>query len=222
MLRGSVILLLAGALIAISIFQGKFGFVIAWFGINFLLLGVAHFSAYHKIFGKRADGVIPWWSWCVFLPLQLYTHGVWHVYRLINRENPTDRVTDFITIGRRLLPGELEGSFANYVDLASEFTEPEAIRKLPGYLSVPILDASAPPPAQLKSVVDALRPGQTFIHCAQGHGRTGLFTIALLIALRKVSGADEGIALLKKARPGVSLNATQRACLRRIEAMCDR
>jgi protein-tyrosine phosphatase len=52
-----------------------------------------------------------------------------------------------------------------------------------------------------------------FIHCAQGHGRTGLAAIALLLHRGEVSDIEEGLSLLRSIRPGIGLSADQRACL---------
>jgi protein-tyrosine phosphatase len=118
-------------------------------------------------------------------------------------------------VGRRLLAHEVVGEFANYVDLTAEFSEPSAIRRNPGYMSVPILDGSAPDPAALDQAVSRLRPGRTFIHCAQGHGRTGLFALAMLLRSGRAGSADEGLRKLQAARPGVRLSKVQLRCIER-------
>src|SRR5207244_2126500 len=116
-------------------------------------------------------------------------------------------------VGRRLLPGELEGEFINYVDLTAEFAEPFAIRKSAGYVSFPILDGSAPDPESLQEFVNRLRPGRTFIHCAQGHGRTGLFALAIMLKSGAVRTVAEGLEKLGAVRPGIRLSAVQLKCI---------
>lgn len=185
-----------------------------WLALNFIALGLAHSRGGHGIFGKRPDGTLPWWSWVLFLPLLAYTSAVWHLVRLASREAAVNRLTERIVIGRRLLPGELEGSFSNHVDLTAEFQEPDAYRSREGYLAFPILDAAAPKPEHLAQVIGRLNEGPVFIHCAQGHGRTGLFALALLLSSRAVGSLDEGLALLANARPAVRLNRSQLACAR--------
>src|SRR5205809_1011561 len=105
---------------------------------------------------------------------------VWHLMRLISREPARNMVTQQLVVGRRLLAYEREDEFDNFVDLTAEFPEPFPIRSSPSYRSFPILDGSAPSPEALRVAVTSLRPGRTFIHCAQGHGRTGLFALAVL------------------------------------------
>ncbi|HLP77958.1 MAG TPA: hypothetical protein VK327_13690, partial [Candidatus Paceibacterota bacterium] len=133
--------------------------------------------------------------------------------RLISREAAHNVVNDSLVVGRRLLPGELSGEFANYIDLTAEFTEPPSIRAAAGYLSFPILDGSAPDSKALREFVDRLRPGRTFIHCAQGHGRTGLFALAVLLKSGAAATVSEGMQMLTMVRPGIRLTAIQRRCI---------
>jgi protein-tyrosine phosphatase len=113
------------------------------------------------------------------------------------------------------LAGEIHEVFENYVDLTSEFIEPLPIRCGASYCSFPILDGMAPSPKSLHDVILDLRPGRTFVHCAQGHGRTGLFAAALLISRGQASSVEEGLMLLTEARPSLRLNQTQLACLQK-------
>jgi protein-tyrosine phosphatase len=61
--------------------------------------------------------------------------------------------------------------------------------------------------------VAQLGPGRIFIHCAQGHGRTGLFALAVLLHSGAVGSLEEGLRFLTAARPGIRLNREQRRCL---------
>jgi protein-tyrosine phosphatase len=149
----------------------------------------------------------------LFLPFLLFVGAVWHIVRLVSREPAQNEPTDNLVIGRRLLPREINGEFANYVDLTAEFQEPQAIRNAPNYVSFPILDGAAPDSRAMREVIDRLRPGRTFIHCAQGHGRTGLFALALMLRTGCVKTAAEGLERLRAVRPGVSLSAAQQRCI---------
>ncbi|MFX1566597.1 MAG: hypothetical protein ACFFCH_11475 [Promethearchaeota archaeon] len=74
---------------------------------------------------------------------------------------------------------------------------------------LPILDGGIPKTQDLKDAISRVMIGRTYVHCAQGHGRTGLFTIALLFARGQIQSVEDGLELLKKVRPGVRLNSTQ-------------
>lgn len=205
-------------MIAFGIFEGGWLLLLVWLGADFLVLGIAHAKGVHQILGKRQDGTLPLWSWTAFLPLLLYTSIVWHMLRFSSREPAHNVVNDSLVVGRRLLPGEMDGEFANYVDLTAEFSEPPTIRAVPSYMSFPILDGSAPDSKALHEAVNRLRPGRTFIHCAQGHGRTGLFALTVLLKSGAAATVSEGMQMLTKARPGIRLTAIQRRCIEKFAA----
>jgi protein-tyrosine phosphatase len=198
------------ALVILGFQSLSFGRVfLIWLGTNFLLLGFAHLRRMHRLFGKRVDGTLPWWSWLVFLPLHALTMLIWHAARIFSSEPPIDPVTDQLSIGRRLFSSEIPAGLANYVDLTAEFQEAETARSCTGYLAFPILDGSIPSLEALDTAISNLRPGPTLVHCAQGHGRTGLFTLALLLKSDVIGDVDEGLELLGKIRPALRLNADQ-------------
>jgi hypothetical protein len=213
--RHAVLLTLLGLLaIAAGFRSGGWGALLVWLGLDFLLLGLAHLRGDHRVFGKRPDGTLPWWSWLVFLPLLAYTAAAWHLVRLLSREARVNRVSDQLVVGRRLLSDEVAPGFVSYVDLTSELQEPRGARQAPGYRAFPILDASAPDPEALRAAVAGLPPGPVFVHCAQGHGRTGLFALAVLLSSGAVRDVEEGLALLAGVRPAIRLSTVQLRCIR--------
>jgi hypothetical protein len=205
--------LLGVVLIVLGLVERSWFLVAIWLGCDFLVLGVAHGRGSHRVFGKRADGTLPLWSWLVFLPLLIYTTAVWHLIRVLSREPARNAVTDQLVVGRRLLAFELEGEFDNFVDLTAEFPEPSSIRRTPSYRSFPILDGSAPTAEALRAAVASLRPGRTFVHCAQGHGRTGLFALAVLLRSGAARSVEDGLRILSAARPAIRLSREQHRCI---------
>lgn len=219
-MKHAILLIILGLILTGIGFAERGWFVfVSWLGLDFLAAGIAHFGGWHRIFGKRANGTLPIWSWLVFLPLLLYTGAVWHLIRLFSREPARNTVTPNLVVGRRLLRSEVQEQFANYVDLTAEFVEPPAIRKSLGYVCVPILDGSAPDPDRLRETVQKLRPGKTFIHCAQGHGRTGLFATALLLTTCQARTVNEALAILQNVRPRIRLSRAQRQCIERFASV---
>jgi len=208
-----LLILLGAVLIAFGMAERGWVLIAVWLGFDFVVLGVAHGRGSHKVFGKRADGTLPWWSWLVFLPLLLYTTAVWHLIRIISREPVRNEVTGQLMVGRRLVGSELEGEFDNFVDLTAEFSEPSVIRRSPSYRCFPILDGAAPTPEALRAAVASLRPGRTYVHCAQGHGRTGLFALAVLLDSGVAGSVEDGMRMLSAVRPAIRLSREQERCI---------
>src|SRR5689334_6389677 len=94
--------LLGLLLIALGAVQGGWMLLAVWLGADFLAVGIAHSLGAHRIFGKRPDGSLPFWSWLAFLPLLLYTGAVWHLIRFFSREPAHNAVSDNLVVGRRL------------------------------------------------------------------------------------------------------------------------
>ncbi|MDB6028600.1 MAG: hypothetical protein JWM68_4823 [Verrucomicrobiales bacterium] len=206
--------LLGLGLIAFGLVERGWELLLVWLGIDFLLLGIAHARNAHRIFGKRPDGTMSFSKRLIFLPLLGYTSVVWHLARVLSREPASQNITSDLVIGRRLLASEIDGEFDNYVDLTAEFSEPLTIRRSPSYRSFPVLDGAAPDPESLREAIASLRPGRTFIHCAQGHGRTGLFTLAVLLKSGAAGSVDDGLRMLQAIRPGIRLSRAQQECIR--------
>ena len=215
-MKYTITFLLLGALVSfLAYIWGNWWHFLHWFSFSCFALSAGYAGLGPQVFGKQTDdGHIPVWSKVIHLPYMAFAECVWQLARLLSSENPTDTVTDDIILGRRLRVSELPEAVSNYVDLTAETEDPKAIRDSASYITFPILDASVPSSTALKSAVSQLPPGRTFIHCAQGHGRTGLFALALLLERRHIRSFKEGIELIKAARPGVRLNTTQEAFIR--------
>ena len=210
---GYMLIFLGMGLIMCGLINSGWLLLVTWLGANFVALGIAHERGAHDVFGKRANGTLPLWSWALFFPLLGYTTAVWHLVRLFSREPAQSVITEDLVVGRRLLPFEVQGEFASYVDLTAEFTEPTAIRESVSYYSFPILDGSSPTPDALRQAVMSLRPGRIYIHCAQGHGRTALFAAAVLLRFGVTHSAEDALRMLKALRPGIRLSKKQDRCI---------
>ncbi len=207
-------LILAGSmLIALGLQSPSTGWLIAWLGLNLVALGIAHWTSNRLAFGKRSNGTLPLWSIIAFLPLHVFTWGTWHLIRIVSHEPALCRVDDNLTIGRRLLPSEVTQSWDEYIDLTAEFIEPKRLRSKEGFRCIPILDGASLPPAALLEEISKTSSGHVFVHCAQGHGRTGLFAIALLIHRGLANSPEDGLRKLQRVRPGVRLSSEQISCL---------
>jgi hypothetical protein len=171
-----------------------------------------------RVFGKRG-AALPFWSWLVFWPyFALNFLSLW-LFRRASRENPFDEIAPRLWLGCRLWPGDethLPGNVKAVLDLTAEFPETGFLRRK-NYRCIPILDTTAPTLDELREGVqfmdEGLEVGAVYVHCALGHGRSGTFVAATLLASGQVKSVKEALALLRAVRPGVDLHAAQRALL---------
>lgn len=189
-----------------------------WPAASFLTLAAAYFRFGPVILGKRPDGRLAWWSWPLYGPVILVNTAIWRVGAFVSGENAVDRLTDEIRVGRRLRPDELPGDVRSVVDLTAEFPEPRRIVAAVNYLARPLLDGCGADPETLatiaRDVLAAEKP--VLIHCAQGHGRTGMVAASALLVSGSAPDADRALAAVGRARPGTKLNGEQRNAVRRL------
>jgi len=207
--------LMSAAFVAGAIVYPSIAIFLIWAAISFGCVALGYAGIGARVFRKRADGRIPWPIKIVLLPYLFYTWIVWHLYRLVSREEAYNRIDDDLVVGRRLLTSEVPDGFDHYVDLTAEFEDPAPIRSKDSYRSFPILDASVPSFTELESAAESAKNGRTYIHCAQGHGRTGLFALALLVQRGRISSVKEGVDLLQRLRPAINLNREQTGFIER-------
>jgi len=188
--------------------------ILIWPATSFLVAAAIYFARQPRWFGKQPTGQLNWVSTFVLLPFLMAVWSVWHAVRRLSREPAIHQIGVNLSLGRRLLSHELPAHMDMVVDLTCEFREPLPFPNHARYYSFPILDAGAPRPAELLNLVQFLaqQPGHLFIHCAQGHGRSGLVATTLLIYRQEVSSLDEALNRIRAQRPGVRLNRTQMQC----------
>lgn len=210
LLFATVAVLLAGT----AILHGGWRLLLLWPAISFGVVAIGYLSFGPIIYGKTSQGVLSIFMQLVLLPFLLYLWSVWYALRLVKREPALNQLTDKVYIGRRLLSHEFPDKIDHVVDLTCEFSEPKALRSC-SYYSYPILDGFAPSADKLRQWVGevATLPGTVFIHCAEGHGRTGLFAAALLLKTGHSKTPDEALQLIKSKRPLVRLGRHQKVLL---------
>jgi len=190
---------------------GGWFLLLLWPALSLGLVSAAYFGVGPCVFGKRFDGTMRLASVAVLLPYLSYAWFVWYLLRLVRRESPVDELLPNVMIGRRLISSELTEDVERVVDLTCEFVEPRRIRAVREYISFPILDGVDADPQQLVCLARRLAVGRsmTLIHCAQGHGRTGMVASALLLVAGYAASADEAIRFVQAKRKLVRLKPTQ-------------
>lgn len=165
-------------------------------------------------FGKKETGSRAWYGTLSFFP---YLIPLWIRQFIITRctkEPAYNELLPGIFIGRRLSKAsQLPEGCTTIVDLAAEFPEAKSIRKLPGYKSFPILEASVRSREDLCEFIATLPERGIYIHCGQGHGRTGFFSAAFLLERGLAKSLDEAESMLVAARPRLKLRKSGRNVL---------
>lgn len=207
-LFGIISILLAVSAVA----NGTWSLILLWPAISFGIVSSGYLFLGAKVFGKLPTGRMAIGNQVLLLPFLVSTWISWHAIRLISREQPFHQLTDNIVVGRRLFSSELPDGIMHVVDLTCELSEPEKLCSK-SYFSFPILDGATPAREFMLDWVEqvARLTGKVYIHCAEGHGRTGMFTAILLTKTAGFKTPAEAIAFIQSKRPLVRLNSRQLA-----------
>lgn len=111
------------------------GWLLLWPAVSFVVVALPYGCVGARAFGKQPDGRMRPWAVFTLPPYLMLTWGTWHLARWLSRERAFDEVVPGVLVGRRLLPGELPMGVFAVLDLASEFIEPEGIRRACRYVS---------------------------------------------------------------------------------------
>jgi protein-tyrosine phosphatase len=210
---GIYFLVLAALMLSIAIQFGGWYWAMIYPASSFAIVAIGYLGVGPRVFGKDSSGKRSLVAKIFLFPYLVFTIATWHLVRLLSQESAVDMVDPNLFLSRRLLSDELPNGVKTVVDLTCEFTDPTFACE--NYLCFPMLDASCPTADELKELAEQILafPMPVLIHCAQGHGRTGLVACAVLLASGKASSPTEALALLKASRPGIELNAVQRKTL---------
>ena len=202
-------------LIVLAVHLGGLAWLLLWPALSFLLMAAAYAGQGPAVCGKRPDGGMAWWAVLLLFHYLLLTWAVWHLQRLLSREPACNEVVPGLWVGRRPLARELPPGTDLVVDLTAELPEPRGVVVGRSYVCLPTLDALAPPLDSMRELVKrvAAWPGTALVHCAAGHGRSAVVVAAVLLARGLAASPKEAQQLVRKARPGVSLNRPQRRLL---------
>lgn len=210
----AVFILLASLMIfyAFSIRQ----WILLYPATSFGLVAAAYLTNSARIFGKGKDGRIGIGHKISLFPYLVFTWLTWRLLNTFRSENVWDMVSPDLYIGRRtrVIPAGVR----SVVDMACEFEEYKNVVRDYYYLSLPILDACPPGIAGFNEALEKISrlPKPIYIHCAEGHGRTGTVAAALLIHEKIAPGPGEALALIRAARPGVRLGKSQYESLKNL------
>ncbi len=216
---GFLFLLLSIAIAVGASQHGPWSWLLFYPAFSFGAVASTYFLGNPAVFGKRYDGRRSVLGRLLVLPYVMYGNAIWHVVRLVSREPAMNVLGDGFILSRRLLGYELPESVASVVDLTCEFTESKSTWKIESYLCYPILDGSGASRDEIRELAVAIleMPRPVLIHCAQGHGRTGLVAAAVLLVSGQAKTAADAIAIVQSARPGIELNRVQQSVVESIQ-----
>jgi protein-tyrosine phosphatase len=209
---------LGAYLLAMAATIGGYGWLAVWPTVSMFIVAAAYAGVGPRVFGKRPNGTLAWWSFVINLPFLLFAWSVWHLQRLLTREPSCHEVAPGLWLGRRPLPHELPTGITTVVDLTAEFFEPRRVRDGRTFECLPTLDACLPSEADAVRLVRriAADTGIVYVHCAQGHGRSGIVVAAVLLVRGLADDPAKAVAAVRAVRPGVHLRKAQRVALARI------
>lgn len=191
--------------------------LLVWTSASCFLVCGAYAGLGPRLFGKRANGRIAWWSILLLAPFLAIYQTLWHAVRLLGREPACHEVAPGVWLGRRPLIADLPDDIERIVDLCVEF--PASAKVLGGrqYLTLPTLDAGLGDAESFRNAVQqiAADPSPVYIHCASGHGRSAMFASAILMKRRIAGSVEEAEEQLQRCRAGVRMSPRQRDFVRK-------
>ena len=211
------LLMIAAGLVVLAFLYPSLRGLLLWSGGSFATVAAAYALQKPCVFGKRSDGTMAPLPSLLLLPYLLLTWLLWYGQTRLSREAAWDEVAPGLWLGRRISAERMPRGVTLIVDLTSEFSEPRSVREGRHYLCLPALDNAAPERGAFQDAVRQVSgwEGGVYVHCALGHGRSALVVAAVMMARGLAATPVEALALLHRARPGVSLSWEQRAFLER-------
>jgi membrane-associated phospholipid phosphatase len=199
----------AAAFAALAFAAGGAALWLLWPAVSLLLVATIYALLGPAGFQKAADGRMSLAAQALLAP---YLVAAWINSRAWTRRDPAPvTVADGVSLGR--IPSRDNG-FAAVVDLAAELpsrVDPALCR------ARPMLDLVTPAPAQLRDAAAAIETaraaGPVLVCCALGFSRSAAAVATWLVATRRSATVDDAVALVRRARPRIVLDAAALAAI---------
>jgi hypothetical protein len=183
-----------------------------WFAVDLLVVAVAYLWGIALVFGKTPHGSMRLLVALPMLPFLLATWIVWRIQTTILAEPIWNEVVPGLWVGRRCRWRQLPPGVTSIIDCTAGFPSDGVSRRTMRWLSLPILDGCAPTWGdclQAFKFIDQESNPALFVCCAQGHGRSVTLAAVLLMKWGLAATAREAFEMIKRHRPGASLNGEQ-------------
>lgn len=204
-----------------------FSIPFVWIGVSLSAVSAAYILQKPKIFRKKIDGSLPFYTRWIFIPFlfgcQLY--NAWQ--RKTDKVPPIQQIDEHLFLACRLFPSDVEflkeSKVKAILDVTAEFDGLDwtATSEDLDYLNIPVLDHQAPEDEDLVEAVNWLdnqinRNRGVVVHCALGRGRSVLVMAAYLLSKDKDLDVEQAIEKINGIRSTAGLNSFQMKKLRQI------
>jgi protein-tyrosine phosphatase/membrane-associated phospholipid phosphatase len=218
---GAFYLIGGTALAAAGYFLGGWWRWLWWPAAAMLIVVAGYFALASSIYRKR-DGTLPLAARILMFPVLAGQRLSLRHYRRQCRA--WDEAAPGVWIGRCLNDAEareaVDRGVKSVLDLTCEFTEAAPFRAC-RYRNLPILDLTAPTPAQLREAVEFISrhvaDGPVYVHCKIGYSRSAAVVGAYLMHAGLTTSADDAVAHLRSVRPSIVVRPEAVATLREFE-----
>ena len=174
----------------------------AWTTLACVIACLGYLTNQPHWIGKR-DGTVSMRALAVLPYLVAFRIACRGMARWRGPDAPT-RVATGLWVGGRVTAATLPPGIDMVVDLVAEYSADPAVRALPGYRSLPVLDGGVPADVEafLVLVAEAAMPGrEVLVHCDSGRGRAPTFAAAVLVARGIATGVMQAVTALQAQRP---------------------
>lgn len=204
-------LVVGGVIAAFAIWMGGAGLWLLWPSVSLVLVAANYAVIGAEGFQKDRDGRM---SLAARLLLAPYLAAALVNSRLWTRNEPNPvAIVDGVWLGRIPLAREA-GDFATVVDLCAEL--PGTVTRAT-WMCIPMLDLVVPRPAELRQAAAAIERGRSagpvLVCCALGYSRSAATVATWLVASHAARSIGEAIDRIRRARPGIVIEAPLRAAI---------
>jgi hypothetical protein len=191
--------------------------VLAWTALACAVAAAAYVANRPGWLGKRR-GALGLRALAVLPYLVAFRIACALMRRARGADRPT-RVAPGLWVGGRVANRDLPAAVVWVVDLVAEYGADPAVRALPYYRSLPVLDGGIPASeaealalvAELAVVCD-----DVLVHCDSGRGRAPTLAAAILVARGDADDEIAAIAAIRRARPVAAPTRSDLAFLARL------
>ncbi len=212
----------AASMVALASAVWPWGAILLWPAASFGIFAAAYFGLGPGVF-RKTDGRVPWSTRFALAIVVIGHHLSLAYYR--RRCRAWDEVAPEVLIGRTLTESEaaalVRRGVTAVLDLTAEFSEANALRAA-NYLSLPILDLTAPTQEQLRSAVAFIAAeaenGRVYVHCKIGYSRSAAVAGAYLLSSGQAATVEEAVAQMRRVRPSIVIRKEAMDALRTFHA----